>query len=39
MADFIKNRNIKNNGEEDIPCIEGFGKAAWTFISSIFERG
>jgi len=38
MADFIKNRNIKNNGEEDIPCIEGFGKAAWTFVSSILRE-
>jgi len=35
MANFIK---IKNNREEDISCIEGFGKAAWTFVSSIFER-
>lgn len=38
MANFIKNRNIKNNRKKDIPCIEGFGKVAWTFVYSIFGR-
>jgi len=39
MANFIKNRNIKNTREKDIPYIEGFSKVTWTFVSSIFERG
>lgn len=26
MANFIKNRNIKNTREKDIPYIEGFSK-------------
>jgi len=33
IADFIKNKNIKNNREEDIPSIVGFGQATWTFVS------
>jgi len=39
MANFIKNRNIKNNRKDDIPSIAGFGQAAWSLISAIHERG
>ena len=37
IADFIKNRDIKHNRKKDISYLEGFGKAIWTFITSILE--
>jgi len=39
IADFIKNKDIKHNRKKDISCLEGFGKAMWTFITSILEGG
>ena len=39
MANFIRNRKLKNNTENDIPALEGFCQAAWSFISSIYEAG
>jgi len=34
---FIKNRNLKNNREEDIPSLVDFGQVAWTLISFIYK--
>jgi len=39
MANFIHNRKLKNNTENDISALEGFGQAAWSFISFIYEVG
>ena len=36
IADYIKNRHLKNNREEDIPSLLGFRQAAWTLISAIY---
>ena len=37
IADYIKNRPLKSNRKEDIPNLVGFGQAAWTFISTIYD--
>ena len=39
ILDFIADRQIKNNREIDIPCLEGFGKVAFKFIKSIYKGG
>ena len=39
MVNFIKNRNIKNNREENILSIVEFRKVVWTLISAIYEGG
>jgi len=39
FADFIKNRNLKNNKKEDIPSLIDFSQAAWTLISPIYKGG
>jgi len=36
IADYIKNRHLKNNREEDIPSLLGFRQAVWTLISAIY---
>jgi len=37
MADFIHNKKLKNNTEDDILALTGLGQAAWLFISSIYK--
>jgi len=39
MVNFIKNRNIKNNREENISSIVEFRQVVWTLISAIYEGG
>ena len=39
MANFIRNRKLKNNTENDIPALEGFGQAAWSFILPSMKQG
>jgi len=39
IVNFIKNRNIKNNREENIPSIAEFRQVVWTLISAIYEGG
>jgi len=39
IVDFIKNRNLKNNREEDIHSFVDFGQVAWTLILSIYKSG
>ena len=39
MANFIQNRKLKNNIENNISALEGFGQTAWLFISSIYKIG
>ena len=38
IADFIKDRKLKNNKKEDITSFIGFEQAAWTFISFIYNN-
>ena len=35
IAIFLKQRKLKDHNNEDIPQLEPFGKAAWTFVSAI----
>ena len=37
IADFICNRKLVENMEKNILFLSGFGKAAWSFISSIYK--
>jgi len=37
IADFIKNRKLKNNRKKDVSSLVGFGQVAWTLISSIYD--
>ena len=37
MANFIKSRKVVKDRASDIPELSGFDKAAWNFISSIYE--
>ena len=37
IADFIYNRKLKNNIEDDIPALTRFSQAAQSFISSIYK--
>jgi len=39
MANFIQNRKLKNNIENNILALEGFGQTAWLFISFIYKIG
>lgn len=39
IVNFIKNRNIKNNREENITSIVEFKQVVWTLISAIYEGG
>ena len=35
MASFINKRDIKNNGDIDLPYLEGFGQAAWMLWNAL----
>ena len=37
ISDFTRNRELKNNREEDIPFLKGFGQIAFDFVFSIFK--
>lgn len=37
IANYIKNRHLKNNRKEDVPSFLEFGQAAWTLISAIYS--
>ena len=37
IADFINNRELKDNREEDILFLKRFGQIAFNFISAIFK--
>ena len=37
ISDFISNRELKNNREEDIPFLKGFSQITFNFISTIFK--
>jgi len=39
ISDFISNRKLKNNREEDITFLSSFGQIAFDFISSLFKGG
>ena len=39
ISDFISNRKLKNNEEENIPFLSGFGQIAFDFVFSLFKRG
>jgi len=38
ISDFISNRELKNNREENIPFLSSFGQIAFDFVSSLFKR-
>ena len=37
MDNFIHNRNLKGNNEDNITVLKSFGHAAWSFILSIYK--
>ena len=37
IANYIRSNNIKKGKANNIPELKDFGKAAWSFISSIYE--
>jgi len=37
IADFIKNYTLKNNREKNILYLKGFGQAAYSLVSAMFE--
>lgn len=37
ITNFIKKHPFKNNRKEDILCLKGFGQAAYSLISAMFE--
>jgi len=37
ISNFINNKELKNNKEEDIPFLKGFGQITFDFISSVFK--
>jgi len=39
IADFIRNRSLRNNRKEDIPSLTGFRQAVWSSILSIYKSG
>jgi len=39
MADFIRTRKVQQGKISDMAKLQGFDKAAWSFISSIYEAG
>jgi len=39
ISDFISNRELKNNKEEDILFLKGFGQIAFDFVSAVFKGG
>ncbi len=39
ISDFIDNRKLKDNREEDIPFLSKFGQIVFDFVSSLFKKG
>jgi len=41
MATFLRQRNLEehNGNNNNIPQLELFGEAAWSFVSAVFESG
>ena len=39
MANYIRNKKVKKGKINDVPKLNGFGKVAWNFISSIYKSG
>jgi len=39
ISNFIVNRELKNNKEDDISFLKGFDQVAFNFVSSIFKGG
>lgn len=39
ISDFINNRELKNNKEEDISFIKGFSQLAFDFVAAVFKGG
>jgi len=39
ISDFIGKRELKDNKEEDIPFLSGFGQIVFDFISPLFKGG
>ena len=37
IANFIGNRELKNNRKEDIPFLKGFSQIAFNFVFAIFK--
>ena len=37
MANFIRSRKVVNSKANDVPEIQGYGKAAWNFVFSIYK--
>ena len=38
ITSFINERNLKNDREQDVPCLAGFWQAAQNFISAIYNN-
>lgn len=39
MTKYIKNKSIDHNKANNIPDLSNINKAAWNFISTIYELG
>jgi len=39
ISNFISNKELKNNREEDISFLKGFGQVAFDFEAAIFKEG
>ena len=39
MATFLRQRNLEEHNGNNIPQLELFGEAAWSFVSAVFESG
>ena len=39
ISNFINNKELKNNREEDILFLKGFGQIAFDFVSAVFKGG
>jgi len=37
ISNFISNRELKNNREEDIHFLKGFGQIAFDFVATVFK--
>ena len=37
IINYIKNKNIEPNKINNVPDLESISKAAWSFISAIYE--
>ena len=39
MAKYIKNKKIDVSESNKVPKLKGIGKAAWNFLSAIYNSG